>query len=367
MKYILVRLALWFGFICLWVTSLPAQCTDQVMHTSGSAIVAGVNVTVTTTGNTCPWTTYCPGVTQPYFIGYNPGLGSGPGSFTFTFSPAISAARLNFSGASNTAPSIEEIRLHVNGSHYAMSAPGSVNGCDPMAILTVAGDLRGCVGCGVSGWSGTTVSGSPISTLTVEDFVVGGSPNGSLFSLWICPPILPAEWLTFEANLNPAGQVALDWVTASEISVDYFAVERSIDGEHWDELDMVSAVGHSDHESQYSYTDRRPLIGMAHYRLREVNDDGNSSYSEVRTVEYLPAGQLRLHPNPSHGLVQLDLPGGSGTASILVFNAIGQRVAVEMDLMEGHALLNTALLSPGVYVVAVQSGNTLHHARMVVE
>ena len=156
-------------------------------------------------------------------------------------------------------------------------------------------------------------------------------------------------------------------VTATEISADYFAVQRSTDGENWEELDMVSAVGHSDHESRYSYTDRRPLIGTAHYRLREVSDDGNSNYSEVRTVEYLPTGHLRLYPNPSHGLVQLDFPDANTPSSILVFNAIGQSVPVDAEVMNGHALLNTTQLAPGVYVVAVRTGNALHRTRMVVE
>lgn len=366
MKNLLVSLALVVGLACLPLARISGQCTDQVMHTSGSALVAGVNVTVTSVGNTCNWTTYCPGVTQPFFIGYNPGPGSGPGSFTLTFSPAISACRLNFSGASNTAPSIEEIRLFVNGSHYAMPSAGSANGCDPMATLTVAGDLRGCSGCGVSGWAGTVIS-APITTLTVEDVVIGGSPNGSLFSLWICPAILPEEWVTLDATANAQGQVDLDWVTATEVNADYFAVQRSRDGEHWEELDMVSAVGNSDHETAYRYTDRRPLAGLAQYRLRQVSDDGASNFSEVRLVDVRPAGTIGLYPNPSHGRVEVVFPVGVEAASVLVFNALGQLVPAQVELGNGRASLNTALLAPGVYTVQVRSGDQVHRARMVAE
>lgn len=52
-------------------------------------------------------------------------------------------------------------------------------------MLTPAGNVGGCLGCTVSGWNGTTING-PISSLTVLDTLLSGSPNGSLFSLFIC-------------------------------------------------------------------------------------------------------------------------------------------------------------------------------------
>lgn len=365
MKHLYLLLA-----TCLWVlsptlTHLQAQCTHQVTHTSGSAIVAGVNVTVTSTGNTCAWTTYCPAVTQPYFIGYNPGLGSGPGSFTFTFSPAIGGLRFNFSGASNTAPSVEEVRLHINGSHYAMTAPGAANACDPMAILTVAGDLRGCVGCGVSGWANTSITGFPITTLTVEDFVVGGSPNGSLFSMWICNTILPAEWVEVEAEVTPTQAVDVRWVTATEINNDFFTVERSRDGLSWTELAVVSAVGNSETQQAYHFLDQRPVEGDNHYRIRQTSLDGGSSHSEVRQVTVVPEG-LRLGPNPAQAVVHLTLQD-SHPVQVKVFNVWGAEVHVPQSPTPSGMDLDTSHLSPGIYLIQVKQPHRTVSRKLIVE
>lgn len=182
-----LRYFLCFSFITAHITplKLSAQCTTQVTHTSGTTTYGCTDVTVTSSGTIDVNSAYCAS-TFPYFIGYTyNGGSSGNGSYTFTFNPPISAATLNFSGASNTSPSIEEIILYVNGQHYAMPSVGTGNGCDQLATLSASGDLLPCLGCSTSGWNGTQVTG-PITTLTVLDTVLGGAPNGSIFSLFIC-------------------------------------------------------------------------------------------------------------------------------------------------------------------------------------
>lgn len=174
---------------------INAQCTQQVFTTSGTAVINGVNITVTSTG-VIDSLTYCAGVTNPYFIGYTFSTNtSGTGSYIFNFSPSISGVTLNFGGTSDTPPHTEEVKLYVNGQHYAIPAVGNTNPCEPLAILTPAGDLAACGGCSVSGWNGTTISGT-ISSLIVTDTVISGQPAGTVFSLFICDSVATEidEW-----------------------------------------------------------------------------------------------------------------------------------------------------------------------------
>ena len=169
-------------FVLLQAGWLRSQCDSQVSHLSGAATVNGTVITVTPYGTTSSNSDYCAS-TLPYFIGYS--STSGDGSFTFYFSPPVSALSLNFSGISNDAGGAEEVLVYVNGLHYAIPAVGSPNGCDPLAVLSPGGNITGCTGCGVSGWQGTLING-PIALLTVRDSVIHGLPNGSIFSLFIC-------------------------------------------------------------------------------------------------------------------------------------------------------------------------------------
>lgn len=169
-------------------SSNPArsQCTNQVTHMHGTKMINGVNVTVTYTGVVDSDFVYCPS-TVPYFIGYRYAGGqNGDGSYLFTFSPPVSAITVNVSGISNIPGSgIEEVKLKKNGVHYSIPAAGITDGCDPMAVLTSEGNIAGCLNCGVSGWSQTTVSG-PLTSIEVKDSVLYGNPEGSIFSLFIC-------------------------------------------------------------------------------------------------------------------------------------------------------------------------------------
>ena len=161
-----------------------AQCTNQVENLSGTSVVNGVTVAVTSTGAVDFNTVYC-NATFPYFVGYNAGTGSANGTFTFNFSPPVNAITLNFSGVSNSGENQEIVVLKINGVQYPIPSVGSANGCDPFAVLTAEGNIAGCSECPVSGWNGTTITGN-ISSLTVLDSAISGFGNGALFSLFIC-------------------------------------------------------------------------------------------------------------------------------------------------------------------------------------
>jgi hypothetical protein len=172
-------LALLLGGFCT-----HAQCTNQVIHTAGSSVVYGIDVTVTHINLTDTLTTYCPSVTSPFVIGYNSAIGHGSGQYNFQFTPPASSVTLNFSGI-NASPSFsDEVMLSVDGSHYVIPAPGMSNGCDAMAVLTATGNITGNASGLKSGWKGLTVPG-PIHTLAVADYPVGAA-GGVVFSLFVC-------------------------------------------------------------------------------------------------------------------------------------------------------------------------------------
>jgi hypothetical protein len=180
-----MKLTLFLTFFTLLnLATAFGQCTDQVLHSSGSATINGILVTVTSSGSVDTNSAYCVN-TFPYMVGYNAFSGSLDGAYHFTFTPAVDSITMNFSGLSNVPPNQEIIVLTVNGQHYSIPAVGNVNVCDPFAELTASGDITGCLGCSVSGWNGTTITG-PISSLSVLDSAISGFGNGALFSLFLC-------------------------------------------------------------------------------------------------------------------------------------------------------------------------------------
>ena len=181
----LISICLLLGIVLL----ANSQCTRQVMHTSGTLNIGGVNITVTSFGFADTMTTYCKN-SLPYLVGAHWPPDSGPGKYTFTFSPSIDSLTLNFSGINDDIDTNlqEVVKVYINSIHYPIPTQGIRNGCDSMAILTPAGDITGCKNCDLSGWIGTTIRGAISKLEVVDTNGFNGGTGGSLFSLFISSP-----------------------------------------------------------------------------------------------------------------------------------------------------------------------------------
>ena len=186
---------------------------------------------------------------------------------------------------------------------------------------------------------------------------MGGTPNGSLFSLWICNGILPAEWLEFTADQREDNGVDLNWSTQTEINNDFFSVERSADGLKWEAIGQVEADGNSDIQQRYTFLDRLPLAGDNHYRIRQTSLDGGTSFSEVETV-VVANESIHCSPNPATSKVMIEMLNAD-EAIVTLRNELGQSVVVTRTVSPSKIELNTGELARGVYFLEV------HHPQFI--
>ena len=125
---------------------------------------------------------------------------------------------------------------------------------------------------------------------------------GDAFGTPCSSVILPVELIEFDAAMDQ-DVVDLTWETATENNSDYFLVERSVNGYNWEVIGKVAASGNSLESQHYLTQDRSPLLGVSYYRLKEVDLDGNTVFSQVRTVNN--TAQLLFYPNPVHGVLMI--------------------------------------------------------------
>lgn len=159
--------------------------------------------------------------------------------------------------------------------------------------------------------------------------------------------------------------VSLKWQTSSEENVKRFVIERSSDGKTYKSIGQVTAVGNSTTKQSYIYTDNSPLMPATNfYRLLMQDADGNYKYSKILTVKY--TGELsldiQLSPNPTSGMLQIQLPDGlKGTISLQVFDLNGRVIKRQNLASDGNALstsIDVSGLQSGVYILKAQSGST---------
>ena len=245
--------------------------------------------------------------------------------------PSGATLRLNFSAtiAGNS----------VNG--YPYQADASVVFIDPTRTATTANATPG----GAFASGGGTVPGTNYAAASSSDEDVT-----------LVNP-LPVELVRFNAQAVRQSAL-LTWTTATEHNNDHFTVERSLTGSSFVAIGTVRGRGTSLTTTNYTFTDgeaARLATGPVYYRLRQVDLDGEVSYSPVRTVQFSTSAPIiSLYPNPSQGQTLLDLSGlAAGTYSVQVFDLAGRLLRTQAA--EAQRLpLSLADLPQGAYLVLVQ-------------
>jgi hypothetical protein len=153
----------------------------------------------------------------------------------------------------------------------------------------------------------------------------------------------------------------LNWETAQEVNNRYFEVERSLDGQTFESVRTVAGNGTTMLTQSYRYTDAGVGIGTAnllYYRLRQVDYDGQSSFSPVRTVQFRHTGaSVALYPNPTTNSATLDLSQlPAGDYAVQVFETTG-RLVQRATYQAGKQMLPLESLPTGTYFVKVQGAS----------
>ena len=95
---------------------------------------------------------------------------------------------------------------------------------------------------------------------------------------------LPIKLIYFKAKYID-NNVELSWSTASEINNDFFTIERSSDGIHFESILAKRGAGNSTTLLNYTDVDIQPLTGNSFYRLKQTDYDGHFSYSDIKAVK----------------------------------------------------------------------------------
>jgi hypothetical protein len=184
---------------------------------------------------------------------------------------------------------------------------------------------------------------------------------------------LPVELTAFTA-VRTGHRVRLKWTTAQETNNAGFEVQhRSANAPQWTVLQFVDAAGSSSGPTDYRYTTSTLGPGRHAFRLRQVDEDGDTSLSEVVTIDRpLQSGfslsGVRPQPVEHRGTVRLRVRRQQ-YVTVTLFNVLGQSVQtlLERDLAptRRHTIpVRARGLPSGSYVLRVR-GETFSATRRV--
>lgn len=186
--------------------------------------------------------------------------------------------------------------------------------------------------------------------------------------------IFPVELSSFKAYLID-NKVNLQWVTATEINNFGFAVERSMDNALWSQISFVNGAGNSNSIKQYSFADKNfPNANTIYYRLKQLDNDGKFSYSDVVSVSLTNITSYSLeqnYPNPFNPvtIISFAVPK-TGNVKLTVYNALGQLVADILNEVKDAGIhkveFNAGNLSSGLYYYKLEGESFVQARKMMI-
>ena len=160
--------------------------------------------------------------------------------------------------------------------------------------------------------------------------------------------ILPVKLESFTAE-KEGNRVNLAWVTASEVNNEGFEIQHSTNGLSWDLLGWMNGAGDSTERLEYVFVDQNPENGINYYRLKQIDFDGTSEFSDVVSVAFSHEAKVTMYPNPVHRSLQIET-NGLTIKRLRIIDVNGQ-IVLEQDLNSSTTELDLSQFANGLYIV----------------
>jgi hypothetical protein len=186
---------------------------------------------------------------------------------------------------------------------------------------------------------------------------------------------LPVNLLSFTATALE-DDVLVSWQTASETNNKGFEVERSVDGNSFEQIAFVKGANNSTRIKNYATSDYKAFeIAQStrlYYRLKQLDNDGSFTYSSVVLVnrDNMETNDFIVFPNPFVNEFTISLHANQNeVSSIDLLDLQGKLVSKQMiALNQGLNKLpitNLSQVQAGIYFLRVSHNGTFQIKKIV--
>ncbi len=219
----------------------------------------------------------------------------------------------------------------------------------------------------------TTGSILPTNANTYIDYLVIGQWYNFCYT-WIpncpqtaaCPLIytslLPIELANFSVKAYEDYNEII-WSTHTEINNQYFLLERSNDAKNWEEIFKINGAGNSTNLIEYEFSDTNPFAGLNYYKLKQIDFDGQYSYSNIISANAIKSNQFFIYPNPAKNVLHVFFVSEKqGNYTVEIVSTINEQLFIKEIITnaDGNKLeINLSNYSKGLYLIRIINNNNL--------
>jgi hypothetical protein len=240
-------------------------------------------------------------------------------------------------------------------------------------------------------WNGTSYDEIASSITGSGPYIITNMQLITSFSPFIVGNIypMPVELASFTSNVI-SRDVKLNWTTATETNNAGFEIQKSEirsqkslqkNGEQagdWTKVGYITGNGTKTTPTNYSFDDRKLNIGKYHYRLKQIDYNGNFEYHNLNSIVEIGVPNKfdisQNYPNPFNPTTKIDfnLPYDS-KVSMKLYDISGREVMtlVNETKTAGYytVLMNGNNLSSGMYlyrIIAEGNGQNFVSAKKLI-
>ncbi len=171
---------------------------------------------------------------------------------------------------------------------------------------------------------------------------------------------LPIELLNFDVLLSDK-KATLNWITSAEINNNYFEIQKSKNATSFKPIGKVTGAGNSNINLSYSFTDNYPYKGISYYRLKQVDFDGEFSYSNIVSIENNTTNNniITFYNNI------LQIKSANESFKLNIYNSNGQFV-LSKYYKTNYAKLDLSYLNQGIYFVKIFTNTNSESKKIVI-
>jgi len=244
-------------------------------------------------------------------------------------------------------PSKDSLNYYVDGNNvgsFLYSAPVDTSNHGPYSI-------------------GTSLTGiDEYADGAIDDIKIYARALSKSEIVGITLPVTLSEFTTMKQN----NSTQFSWTTLTENNTGYFEIQRSLNGSEFSTICTMQATGNSSIQKTYKTTDLQPVKGRNYYRLKMVDKDGKTTYSQIRLVIFEKKGiEVNIYPVPAKNLINV-ISNFSGNLLFIRITDINGKQVIQFQRANSAILqipINT--FQAGTYVLTISDGVELVKKKIV--
>jgi hypothetical protein len=171
---------------------------------------------------------------------------------------------------------------------------------------------------------------------------------------------LPVTGIVLSGARN-GNKAQLSWQTLTEINNAGFELQRSANGSNFTGIAQINSKangGNSTVAITYSAEDAKPFSGANYYRLKQIDKDGKTSYSNTVYLKGAPVSTLTLsavYPNPTTNVLKAAIQAPAAESiTFVITDMMGKTISRQSSTVisgDNTLNINVANLPAGSYLL----------------